>query len=267
MSEGPDKTPPQSVLQKPQQPAGAGQSILQKPKQSRLKKPGSEASAAGGAADVVFVLDRSESMAKIFDSVATWLAEFSQSAKREAPEALSLRFGFLGEDTSGFVHLAEWFVEDASRFSSAVSGLGLGHGDEVTLPAIDRAAGFPWLDGAHRCIVVLTDEPISGGFRPDWQREGAPQLKERLLELKIKLFVVAPDCSTFASFNGLPHFRYDRIKRRDDLFGRGLLEDLMSSVGKEVSHLSRLKAGAGKTSVTPIYDCTSVLGSFKDESV
>jgi von Willebrand factor type A domain len=226
------------------------QSILQKPRNQSVLRPQSK---LAGRADVVFVLDRSGSMSPIFDRVRDWIADFVAGMASGDTQPIGIRYGFLCYNALEFHRLGEFFSESTTRFGEAIRRVGASDVDETTLPAIDAAADFPWSDNGHRFLIVLTDEATATGHNPAWQRSRVDALKEKLIRLRVKLWLAAPDCPAFREFAGLPNFEY-RIVAGHDFEDPSWLSGLMLQMGNKVSILSRTRVQAAQNVPHDLYD-------------
>lgn len=213
-----------------------GQSVLRAPQaQSVLRKP-TQGTISARTADVVFVIDQSGSMTSVFHHVSDWLTEFVRSADEASGKKLDMRFGFLAANSQRYTRLQEFFTTDAGRFS-ALAELRTGQ-DEATLPAIDIAADFPWRRGAHRFIVVLSDEPTSQGFDVEWQLSMIDEMLSKLSAIRAKVRMVAPDCQHFDRLRVLPHFHRTKPATRSAFSDPKFFAALMAEMGGDVSRLS-----------------------------
>jgi len=228
------------------------QSILQKPQQ-RLDAPQSRLI---GNADVVFVLDRSGSMSPIFRRVRDWIAEFVAGVTSADTAAVNVRYGLLCYTAVEFHRLREYFTTSSARFGDAIRQLGTSNYDETTLPAIDAACDFPWNDNGHRFLIVLTDEATDTGHDPDWQRSRVEQLKEKLIRLRVKLWLAAPECPTYRQFEDVPHFDY-RLVAGHDFEQPAWLSSFMRLLGKKVSILSQTSTPSAQNVQPDLYALAS----------
>ena len=155
---------------------------------------------------------------------------------------VDLRLGFVCYDSRGYHHLREWFTDSPDRFGAAIRGVGPGQANEITLPALDFAADFPWHPTAHRFIVVVTDEVTRTGKWPEWQRSRLEQLTAKLRDLRIKLKVIGPYCPDLDGFSVLPHFKYRSLgsagEAKRALKTLSVLTEVMEEAGRTVSELT-----------------------------
>jgi len=147
-----------------------------------------------GVADVVFVIDRSRSMQPFIENLREVLEDFLNKLQNE--DGVDVRLGLVGQANREFI--IKHFTKNVNELRGALSIL-KPLGNEFTLPALDWAADFPWDEAgkAHRIILLLTDEPLSQGFEPDFQRLKMFELAEKINQLKIKLFYFGHHCPEY----------------------------------------------------------------------
>jgi hypothetical protein len=155
-----------------------------------------------------------------------------------------------------FHRLGEYFSDSSVRFGEAIRQIGSSDVDETTLPAIDAAADFPWSDDGHRFLIVLTDEATDTGHNPSWQRSRAEALKEKLIRLRVKLWLAAPECPTYRQFEGLPNFEY-RVVAGHDFEDPSWLSSFMRHMGNKVSILSRTRVQAAQNVPRDLYNLSA----------
>jgi hypothetical protein len=157
---------------------------------------------AKGIADVVFVIDRSPSMNPVIHAVKSHVQGFVDSIHHHSPVPIQLRLGLVshfsdGGDRKGVHH---WdFTEDIACFKKQLESCDSmsASGDEFGLPALDRALDFPWRPQCRRFVVSFTDEPVSGGHDPDFQRSQLQNLLGKFHQLGVAGYLIGPACPDY----------------------------------------------------------------------
>lgn len=242
------------------------------------RKPGrsserEEAMTTRGCADVVFCLDSSGSMEPCFKEVQDHLGDFVAGLESRGQTAWDLRVDFVSyftvggpvcaPDGTGFSHVsvfhdnlwealyvggqtkANLFTKDLSQFKDRLTSLSTG-GDESPLVALDFALDFPWRPAStcHRAVVLMTDEPLEDGWWVEEQVRVMPKLTKKIQDLRVLLYLVAPDSPGFQELAKVDKSEYDVA----DFSESGLMgldfKVVMASIGKSVSAPSR-QADAG----------------------
>ena len=106
--------------------------------------------------------------------------------------------------------------------------------NEFTLPAIDLACDMKWRDGAHRYVVIFTNEDIYGGYDSDSQIEYFDSVLEKLQKMNVKVFYIGEDCDYYRKFKELPNSMYIVTKDFKNLD----FEELFDSMGRSISQSS-----------------------------
>lgn len=186
-----------------------------------------------GVADVVFVLDSSGSMAPVFDGVRDHIGDFVAGAAADPQRAVDWCVALLSAGCQSF--RVKDFTSGEADFREAISRFSCDGGDEYTLPALDFASDMSWRSGAHRFIVLLTDEPISGGQAVDYQLRYLDDLMDKLLKCRIQLLAWGPPCPALHRLAGLPKSLYTEMDGHSQPFTSLDFAELMAGIGKTVS--------------------------------
>jgi uncharacterized protein YegL len=182
-------------------------------------------------ADIVFVIDNSQSMDSVKDEVKKYIKDLVRKLKKENVES-RLGFVFYGHDAiyvKHFTDSVDEFLEAFKEVQTKETGW-----NEFTLPAIDLAADLEWREGAHRYVVIFTNEDIYGGYDPDAQIEYFDDVFEKLKKKNIKVFYVGEDCDYYRKFKELPNSMYIVTKDFKNLD----FEELFDSMGRSISQSS-----------------------------
>ena len=105
--------------------------------------------------------------------------------------------------------------------------------DEASLPALDSCLDFPWRPAGecHRVVVFMTDEPTSGGDQAEKQRSKLPALMQKIMDLRVMLFVVGSECPVYEELSEVDKSEYEMI----DGLSSVNFNNLLSGIGKSVS--------------------------------
>jgi hypothetical protein len=128
-----------------------------------------------------------------------------------------------------------FFTPDIEEFQKGVDGLTT-HADEASLVALDFCLDFPWRDASqcHRAVIFLTDEQLETGELVSMQEEKLNELINKIMALKVMLFIVAPESEAYSELSSV-----DRCEYRVVDSGNGLssvdFKELLSYIGKSVS--------------------------------
>lgn len=222
-----------------------------------------------GAADIVFCLDASGSMAPCFDAVRRHIGDFIQGLESNRQTAWDWRIDFVAHcaGAAGGAYVCEqrslfesdlcgalygrrqqagrFFTKDLEEFKRGLAAVEV-NGDEAPLAALDFCLDFPWRDAAacHRVVILMTDEAVEDGVLVEEQRRLLAKLIDKLQRLRVLLFIVAPSSAIFDELSRADKSEYEVV----DVSGDGLAQvdfrQVLSAVGKSVSVASRQ---AGKT--------------------
>lgn len=155
-----------------------------------------------GIADVIFLLDRSGSMAPCIEAVKQHVGEFITALSSDQRIAsVDWRIGFVAFDESDFY--VQNFTKDVEKFKASLRSFDTG-GNELTLPALDVALDLSWRDEAQRIVIIFTDEPLEGGERIDFQLSRFQDLLSKIVNLSVKLYYYGPECPAYGEFQKLP---------------------------------------------------------------
>lgn len=185
---------------------------------------------AKGIADVVFCIDASGSMDSCIDAVKDHIKSFIDGLQSNPNYQFDYRLGIVAHDSYQFDILD--FTKDEEVFKNAVSKIDT-RGDEYTLPAIDWGVDFNWRKRANRIVVVFTDEPLSGGHKPEFQKQKMGELFDKIIEQKVMLFFVGPECPEYRKFYKLPKSFYKECEMED--FNESDYKHLLEMIGKTAS--------------------------------
>ena len=179
--------------------------------------------------DVVFVIDNSQSMDSVKEEVKANIKNLVNKLKNENIE-YNVGFVFYGHDDIYVKHLTDNIEEFLGSFKE-VQSKDTGW-NEFTLPAIDLACDMKWRDGAHRYIVIFTNEDIFGGYEPDEQIAKFDWILEKLKNLNIKVFYIGEDCDYYRKFKELPDSMYIVTKDFDNLDFTSLFDSMAKNISK-----------------------------------
>ncbi|QCI27620.1 vWA domain-containing protein [Caminibacter pacificus] len=180
-------------------------------------------------ADVVFVIDNSGSMGPVKDEVKKHIKDLVNKLEKEDVES-RLGFVFYGHDAIYVKHFTDdvdEFLESFKEVQTKDTGW-----NEFTLPAIDLAADLDWREGAHRYIVIFTNEDIYGGYESDEQIAKFDWLLEKLKKLNIKVFYIGEDCDYYRKFKELPNSMYIVTKDFKNLDFKELFDSMAKSISQ-----------------------------------
>lgn len=213
-----------------------------------------------GIADVVFCLDASDSMRPCIDGVRDHVVDFVGGLKSSAQVAWDLRADFVahraGETERGVVFHqhslyndqlldALYLKSDQSTrfFSNNVEDLKKGlqtvkvFGNEAPLVALDSCLDFPWRDAAscHRVIIFMSDEAFETGVFCDEQKAKLPELVKKIQQLRVMLYIVAPESPVFSELASVDRSEYEVVDTTGDGLSNVDFKKVLSYIGKSVS--------------------------------
>jgi len=180
-------------------------------------------------ADIVFVIDNSQSMDPVKEEVKKHVKNLVEKLDKENVDS-RLGFVFYGHDeiyVKHFTDNVDEFLESFKEVQSKDTGW-----NEFTTPAIDLAADLEWREGAHRYIIVFTNEDIYGGYDPDSQIEHFDSVLEKLQKMNIKVFYVGKDCDYYRKFKDLPNSMYIVTKDFKNLDFKELFDSMAKSISQ-----------------------------------
>jgi hypothetical protein len=206
-----------------------------------------------GTADVVFCLDASASMGPCIEGVKSHIAGFVDGLKGGGQQSWDLRLDYVahwawpGRESLHMESLhepnlinalyqtsseARLFTSDIEEFKRGLNGVELG-GDEASLVALDSCLDFPWRPAGecHRVVIFMTDEPTSGGDQAGRQQSQLAALMQKIMDLRVMLFVVGPECPVYEELSEVDKSEYEVIAGLASIN----FDELMSGIGKSVS--------------------------------
>jgi len=205
-------------------------------------------------ADIVFCIDASASMKPCFDMLQESLG--SMTAGLTGGNSLwDVRFEFIAHSAceNGTVRhnsvfnegavdalyqesQSKFFTDSIDVFRQRLAAIEM-QGDEAPLVALDVALDMPWRDPSkcHRVVILLTDEPFEEGALIPFQLEKLPEIIKKIQELKVLLFIVAPESSVFDQLSQVDKSEYEVLTSRNDGMRNVDFTQLLGAIGKSVS--------------------------------
>ena len=206
-----------------------------------------------GTADVVFCLDASASMGPCIEGVKSHIASFVDGLNDGGQQSWNLRLDYVAHWAGPGLHMesmhepnlvaafygssstqqgARLFTSDLEEFKGGLSRVQTG-ANEASLAALDSCLDFPWRPAgeSHRVIVFMTDEPTSGGQETEKQEGKLPELIQKIMDLRVLLFLVGPECPVYEELSEVDKSEYEMI----DGLSSVNFNNLLSGIGKSVS--------------------------------
>lgn len=219
-----------------------------------------------GVVDVVFLIDASNSMRPCIDAIRNHLSGFIRALETGTQQRMDYRLDFLAHccDSSGGPfgmsslrtsgveliqslykpgRLDRFFTTNAEELRAGLGRIEV-EGDEATVVALDFALDFPWRSrrSCHRVVIALSDEPLETGALVAEQKAKLSAMIDKIQDLGVMLFLVAPDSAGFAVLAEADKSEYQII----DAVGDGLrtvdFGKVLAFIGKTIS-MSSLHAG------------------------
>ena len=231
--------------------------------------------AGRNCADIVFCIDASGSMKPCIDAVRNNIEKLLEGLKSDVQTNWDVRFDFLAfhDSVEGWHSLqsvaaqqvelvdaiykggnnGSFFTKDLSLFKSRLQQIVV-KGEEEQLLALDIAMDFPWRpsDGCHRVVVLLTDEPVETGIFVDEQKKRIDALIQKVMDKRIKLFIVAPESDGFYRLASADRCEYDDNGSEQGGLSNVDFSKMLTAIGKSVS-VSQFYDGASSTP-KPLFD-------------
>ena len=131
---------------------------------------------------------------------------------------------------------AKFFTDSVDVFSRRLAAIEM-VGDEAPLIALDVALDMPWRDASkcHRVVILLTDEPFEDGVFVADQVAKLPQIIKKIQDLKVLLFIVAPESSTYDQLSQVDKSEYEVLASKNDGMQNVDFTKLLGAIGKSVS--------------------------------
>lgn len=191
-----------------------------------------------GVGDVLFLLDTSTSMNKVFDFLVKNIDVFIEKLKIEtkAINQWDLRVGVVAGDRLEYFILP--FNNDTQKIKSGLYRIinERKKANECILMGIDLAlTELEWRKDARRIMIVFTDEKLNTNHKPDEQRKGLQELIKRLVEMKVLLIFYSPECHDYKNLSIIPQSKIDFISSKNDLVERNQLEGIFDALIKTLS--------------------------------
>lgn len=140
--------------------------------------------------EIVFCIDKSHSMKAYIQGLIDNIENFIEGMKKNTYQSeINLRVGFVAYDSNEFI--IKSLTDNIEGFKKALKSVTTG-GNEFTLPAIDACLDLSWdmNEKWHRVVIVFTDEPISHGKHPDFQKSKLLELTSKITDTSVALFFI-----------------------------------------------------------------------------
>ena len=226
-----------------------------------------------GVADVVFCLDASDSMKPCIDGVRTHIGSFLDGLKSDQQRTWDVRFDFVAHHTVageggqiGHSHFSlyqnepgndalislylgsgngRFFTSDIDEFKRGLDKVEV-LGDEGPLIALDTCLDLPWrkADECHRVVIFMTDEPFETSSIPDKEKAFLGEIQQKTQDLKILLFIVAPDSPVYEELSEVDKSEYEVVESHSAGLADVDFRKLLSGIGKSVSVSTANQQGA-----------------------
>ena len=200
-----------------------------------------------GVADIVFVVDTSGSMEDIIDALKNYIADFVDVLLNDPQSTVKdVRLGLVTHDVDckPEVHAVE-FMTSPNDFRGALMNAPEGV-TEYGLPAIDRALDFPWRELCRRYVVFFSDEPVSGGHNPDFQRASLNELAQKMSDLHVHFIGFNEESCPSYDIIGKTPGSSNSVVSRQELVGPNM-KKLLAGIAKTVSMGLDMEASSSVT--------------------
>jgi hypothetical protein len=212
-----------------------------------------------GIADVVFCLDISESMSPCIQGVRDHVVDFIQGLQSNQQMKWDIRMDFVahcaGESSEGNIFYqrslynealietlylrnqsGRYFTDNLEEFRQGLNQIRT-KGDEAALIGLDSCLDFPWRDSStcHRIVIMMTDEAFETGVCQQSQRELLHQIIKKINQLRIMLFIVAPESAVFDELSSADKSEYEVIEETGQGLSQVDFRKVLSYIGKSVS--------------------------------
>jgi len=219
--------------------------------------------------DLVLLVDASESMKPCFSQLRQHLNDLLYPLQQAN---FKVRFGLIayaaGRDSFGPVYdhtfiggsgpemikklygsspsVADFFTHDPTVVARVLAGLEA-QGNEDTLLALDIAADLPFgpAETTQRVIAVFTDEALENGVSGETPVAKIPELRQKLTQRKIMLFLSAPGSPASYMLGQLGKAQFEEVDGGDGLKNVDF-KKLLAQMAKSIS-VSRLQEGKEPT--------------------
>lgn len=196
-------------------------------------------------ADVVFCFDCTGSMASCIDHVKEYANAFVTGLNADQNTVIDWRMRAVGYgdlEIGEQMQLGNEFVSTVPEFQAQLAGIKMCYGgdaDESTLDAIVTTALTTKWRKAHKIIVVFTDaktKPLHPSTKTTFAVNGMEDLKARLAEAHIKLFLWGPADPNYKELMALPQAEITELADpKQDYLNENKMEKLLELMGKTVS--------------------------------
>jgi hypothetical protein len=183
--------------------------------------------------DLLFLVDTSQSMEKCFAGLRTIIEGLVDELQQNE---VRVNLGVLGADWKCFRHLPLTLDRNAVKAALETLETKTKHGsDEFLLPALDYALDLPW-KSPRRIIAVFTDECLSTGHDPEFQKSKIEPLRQKLWQSYIYVYFFGRDCEDYQGFfANIPRAVYNVVVKKGELFGAVDFAHIRSLIVKSAS--------------------------------
>ena len=211
-----------------------------------------------GTVGVVFCLDASASMRPCTEGVKSHIASFVDGLKGGGQQSWNLRLDYvahrarkgadlrmeslyepnlvealyqpssIGQNQQG----SRLFTRDIEGFKQGLSEVKT-WANEASLVALDSCLDFPWRPSCecHRAVVFMTDETTATGIRAEDQRSKLSALMQKIMDLRVMLFVIGLECPVYEELSEVDKSEYEVVAGLSSIN----FSNLLAGIGKSVS--------------------------------
>jgi len=203
-------------------------------------------------------------MKPCIDGVKTHITSFLEGLKSDQQRTWDVRFDFVAHHTVayeggaiGHCHFSlhqngsdndaltslylsssngRFFTSDIDEFKRGLDKVEV-LGDEGPLIALDTCLDFPWrkADECHRVVIFMTDEPFETSSAPEMEKQFLEELLQKTADLKILLFIVAPESPVYEELSEVDKSEYEVVESHSAGLADVDFRKLLSGIGKSVS--------------------------------
>lgn len=211
------------------------------------------------AADIVFVIDASDSMQPCIDGLKRHIGEFVNIFRNDANSTWDIRLEFIahsvleaegGGDAFGSVSVHEqeawngiyggdrsgnFFTTAIDDFRESLSSIKV-TGDEAMLLALDYALDLPWRNqqGCRKIVLLFTDEPLETGALKDESKELLKDFIQKIHDLKAYLYLVTPDSQGYEQLSSAHLAQWEVIDEGNGM-SRVDLKKILEMLAKSIT--------------------------------